>query len=174
MSLPTLAAGQDWYVAFAHPNAESRAVVHLANQNFPSYVPCYLKRRKSGRRVEYVRAPLFPRYIFLGIDPQTQRWRSVNGTIGISHLICHGDRPIKVGEKIIAAIAEREGEDGLVRLSPMCSFQPGQMVRVTDGVFTDQLGLYEGLCDQDRVRILLDLLGRKVRVKIEAEMIAAA
>jgi transcriptional antiterminator RfaH len=41
-------------------------------------------------------------------------------------------------------------------------------------VFADQLGLYEGMADAERVRILLDLLGRKVRVLIETEAVAPA
>jgi transcriptional antiterminator RfaH len=173
MTLPVLGAGQNWYVAFTQPNGETRAAMHLRNQGFPTYLPRF-RRRRSGRQPEKVIAPLFPRYIFLGIDLDRQRWRSVNGTIGVTHLVCHGERPTAIDEGIIAAIANREDIDGLVRLARASSFQPGQAVRVTDGVFMDQIGLYECLCDQDRVRILLNLLGRKVRVALEAEAVVAA
>ena len=44
------------------------------------------------------------------------------------------------------------------------AFRAGVEVRVLDGVFADCFGLYEGIWDRDRVAILLDLLGRKVRV----------
>ena len=173
MTLPLLAPGQRWYVAFTQPNSEMRAAMHLENQDFPAYVPRFLKRRRSGRRVEAVIAPLFPRYVFLGADLGRQRWRSVNGTIGVSHLVCNGDRPTCVDDRIIASIAVRENEQGLVKLAPQ-SFTPGQSVRVSCGAFADQLGLYEGVSDQDRVRILLELLGRKVRVTVEADFIVAA
>jgi transcriptional antiterminator RfaH len=173
MMRPFLATGQEWYVAFTQPSAESRAVFHLENQGFPTYLPKYLKRRKKARRVEQIQVPLFPRYVFLGIDVMKQRWRSVNGTIGISHLVCQGDHPIKLDRRVIEAISAREDEGGLVQLSSLRSFRIGQPVRVTDGAFADQLGLYEGVCDQERVRILLDLLGRKVKVVIEAEMLEA-
>jgi transcriptional antiterminator RfaH len=173
MSVPALKPNQSWYAAFTQPNGEQRSIIHLHNQGFATYLPRFLKKRRSGRRVSYVAAPLFPRYVFVGIDLKHQRWRSVNGTIGISHLVSQGEWPVPLDERILQAIAMRETDDGLVRLAPP-RFQKGEHVRVTDGVFAEQLGLYEGLADQDRIRILLDLLGRKVRVLIEAEAVAAA
>ncbi|MDT3687792.1 MAG: transcription termination/antitermination NusG family protein [Pseudorhodoplanes sp.] len=172
MSAPALTDGQSWYVAFTHPNAEARAVMHLRNQGYATYFPRILKKRKFGRRIERAPAPLFPRYVFVGLDIHYQRWRSVNGTVGVSHLVCHGDRPASVDECVIKSIASREKE-GLVQLTPT-RFDIGQAVRIVDGVFADQLGLYEGLGERDRVRILLDLLGRKVKVMIENDSVVAA
>lgn len=174
MSAPSLAPGQQWYAAFTQPNSELRCAMHLRNQGFPAYLPRLLRRRNHARRIEQIAVPLFPRYIFVGIDLGRQRWRSVNGTVGVSHLISHGERPTRVDDRIIEAIAAREGADGFVRLSKIQSFKPGQSVRVICGAFAEQFGLYEGMSDQDRVRILLDLLGRKVRVTIEADAISAA
>lgn len=174
MSMPALETGQKWYVAFTQPNGEQRALQHLRNQDFVPYLPRYLKRRRSGRRVSHVITPLFPRYVFVGFDVERQRWRSVNGTLGVSRLICQGERPVPIDARIVEAIAERENDNGLVQLAPACAFEPGQRLQVMDGIFADQLGLCEGMRDQDRVRILLDLLGRKVRVVLQADMVAAA
>jgi transcriptional antiterminator RfaH len=38
----------------------------------------------------------------------------------------------------------------------------------------DSAGLFSGLADHDRVSILLEMLGRKVRVLLDADMVAAA
>ena len=51
---------------------------------------------------------------------------------------------------------------------------PGRKIRVLEGVFADCLGLYDGMPDRDRVAVLLDLLGRKVRVMVDVETVAAA
>ena len=53
-------------------------------------------------------------------------------------------------------------------------FALGEKVRVLAGVFAENMGLFDGKADPDRIAILLDLLGRKVRVSIEADMVAAA
>jgi transcriptional antiterminator RfaH len=106
MTMQALAAGQRWYTAFTQPNGETRAAMHLRNQGFPTYLPRF-RRCRNGRQPDKVVAPLFPRYIFLGIDLDRQRWRSVNGTIGVTHLVCHGGRPTTIDQSIVAAIACR-------------------------------------------------------------------
>ena len=42
------------------------------------------------------------------------------------------------------------------------------------GAFAENLALFEGLADRDRIVILLDMLGRKVCVSIEADRVAVA
>ena len=43
-----------------------------------------------------------------------------------------------------------------------------------EGVFSDCLGLFESMGDRERVAILLDLLGRKVRVVLDEDFVVAA
>ena len=45
---------------------------------------------------------------------------------------------------------------------------------MNEGVFADCLGLFEGMGDRERVTILLDLLGRKVRVALDENFVVAA
>ena len=163
-----------WYVAHTQPNAESNAVTHLSRQGFTTYLPRYLKRRRHARRIEIVSAPLFPRYLFVEIDVAVQRWRSIYSTIGVSQLVCTGDTPTPVSDQIISLLKGRENENGLIELERRPKFKVGDEVRVLDGVFSDCFGLYDGMSDRDRVTILIDLLGRKVRVQVDAEVVAAA
>ena len=44
----------------------------------------------------------------------------------------------------------------------------GDKVRILGGSFASMLGLVDGVSDRDRVSILVDLLGRKVRVTLDA------
>ena len=161
-----------WYVVQTQPSAEKKAVAHLERQGFSTYLPRYLKRRRHARRVDTIEAPLFPRYLFVTIDLATQRWRSICSTVGISRLVSTGDTPLPVPEEVIAALKDREDTSGFIKLERR-TMRRGEKVRVVDGVFTDCFGLYEGMSDRDRVAILLDLLGRKVRVLVDAESIAA-
>jgi transcriptional antiterminator RfaH len=163
-----------WYVAQTHPHAEAKAAVHLDRQGFRIYLPRYLKRRRHARRIETVAAPLFPRYLFVAIDPATQRWRAIQSTIGVTQLVCRGEVPALVSHAIIADLRSRETDDGFVRLDQQPKFKPGDKVRLLDGAFTDCLGLYDGMRDSDRIAVLLDLLGRKVRVMVDLQSVAAA
>src|SRR5262245_19007847 len=162
-----------WYVVQSQPNAENKAVVHLTRQGFMTYLPRYLKRRRHARRVDIVPAPLFPRYVFVTIDITVQRWRSICSTIGVAQLICNGDVPAAVPDEVVTTLKAREDAAGFVRLEPR-PFRLGEKIRILEGVFADCLGLYDGTTDRDRVTVLLDLLGRKVRVLVNAEAVAAA
>jgi transcriptional antiterminator RfaH len=163
-----------WYVAQTHPHAEVKAGLHLTRQGFEIYLPRYLKKRRHARRVETVAAPLYPGYVFVTIDCGVQRWRSIQSTIGVSRLVCHGDDPAAVPEGIVEELKRRQDENGLIGFQQRARFNPGDTVRVVEGVFSDYLGLYEGIDDRERAAILLDLLGRKVRVLLPSDLLDTA
>ena len=162
-----------WYVVQTHPHAEAKAVRHLQRQAFETYLPRYLKKRRHARRVDNVAAPLFPRYLFVAVDMTTQRWLSIQSTIGVSRVVCNGNRPAAVPLEVVDALRQREDADGLVQLNQRPRFSPGDKVSVLGGAFQDCFGLYEGMSSNDRVTILLDLLGRKVRVNLDSEILIA-
>jgi transcriptional antiterminator RfaH len=166
-------ASSRWYVVQSHPHAELKAVRHLERQSFLTYLPRYLARRSHARRIEQVPVPLFPRYVFVQIDTATQRWTAIQSTFGVSRLVCNGDEPAPVPGGVIETLKRREDENGLIKLARRPQFSPGDKVTVLHGAFQDCLGLYEGMRDGDRVAILLDLLGRKVRVTLDPEFLAA-
>jgi transcriptional antiterminator RfaH len=163
-----------WYVVQTQPNAEHRAVVHLERQGFTTYLPRYRKRRRHARRTEIVLAPLFPRYLFVSIDMTSQRWRSIQSTLGVSRLVCNGDEPAPVPTVVLGALRQREAADGIIEVDTQPRFARGDKVRVIDGAFGDCLGFFDGMTDGERVAILLDLLGRKVRVVLNVDVVAAA
>lgn len=163
-----------WHVVETHPHAETKAAMHLRRQGYEIYLPVYKKTRRHARRVENVASPLFPRYLFVAIDIAAQRWRSIQSTFGVARLVTSGDAPVAIADRIIAEIRDREGDDGYVRLPPQIKFVPGTKVRVLDGAFVSCLGLFEAMTDRERVAILLDFLGRKVHIVLDAASIAAA
>jgi transcriptional antiterminator RfaH len=170
----TTISGPCWHVAHTHVHGEVKAAFHLRRQGYSVYLPRYLKRRRHARRIETVAAPLFPRYLFIAIDRQVQGWRSIQSTVGVSHLVCNGEEPATVADAIIDDLRMREDEHGLVGLDRMPRFCRGDRIQVIGGAFDSCLRLFEDMADRERVAILLDLLGRKVRVVLNGEAIAAA
>jgi len=169
----TLATPQ-WYVVQTHAHAETKAVWHLGRQGFATYLPRYEKRRRHARRIETVAAPLFPRYLFVAIDRATQRWRSIHSTIGVTRLVCNGEEPVALADGVVDGLRRRENERGFVRLQTRPRFAIGEQVRIVDGIFARCLGLFDGISDDERVGVLLDMLGRKVRVVLDDLSVAAA
>jgi transcriptional antiterminator RfaH len=163
-----------WYVVQTQVNGEAKAVQNLLRQGYRTYLPRYLKRRRHARKVDFTAKPLFPRYMFVAIDMATQRWRAIQSTQGVSRVVCNGDDPAPVPQAVLAALKAREDDRGFVRMEARPTFRSGDKVRVLAGAFMDFAAHFEGMADRDRVAILLDMLGRKVRVHLDADMVAAA
>ena len=163
-----------WYVVQTQVNSELKAAQNLLRQGYEIYLPRYLKRRRHARKVDLVAKPLFPRYLFVAVDITAQRWRSIQSTFGVSRLVTNGNDPALVPQGVVSALRAREDAKGFVTMDSRPKFAPGDKVRVLAGVFMDAAGLFDGIGDHDRVAILLDMLGGKIRVHLDADLVAAA
>ncbi|MDJ0894083.1 MAG: transcriptional activator RfaH [Alphaproteobacteria bacterium] len=162
-----------WFAVHTQPHAEQKAKINLERQGFEVYLPRYLKRRSHARKIEWVPSPLFPRYLFTAFDPAVARWRSIMSTFGVSHLICRGNLPVAVPEDVVELIRGREDEKGMVTLALQAPFEKGETVQVTAGTLVDQVGLFDHMTDDDRVVILLKMLGREVSASLPLNAVRA-
>jgi transcriptional antiterminator RfaH len=163
-----------WYVVQTRANAEEIAAANLVRQGFQPYLPRFQKKRRHARKVDFVARPLFPNYLFVSLDVEVDRWRAVQSTIGVARLVCRGESPAPVPPGVVEGLQERQNEEGFIPLATQPAFTPGQPVRLMEGAFASLVGLYEGMSDRERVTVLLDLLGRKVRVTAGSDTIEAA
>jgi transcriptional antiterminator RfaH len=162
-----------WYVAQTRVHAEERARVNLERQGFCTYLPCYRRERRHARRCDTVKAPLFPGYIFVELDLERAPWRSINGTFGVTKVICHGERPVALPETVVEQIRARADDEGVIDLQPH-RFRRGDPLQIVSGALADCFGIFERMADRDRVILLLDLLGRTVRVQVPRDAVAAS
>lgn len=167
-----VAAEKRWYVARTQRHAEGHAVANLEKQNFRTFYPRFRKSRRHARRVEIVLAPLFPNYIFVELDLSRNRWRSVNSTRGVTHMLMQGEMPQAVARGVVESLQLRMRVDGTVDLTPRLEI--GQSVRVAYGPFADFVGTLHQLDSAGRVRVLLSLLGRSVSVALNGEALLPA
>ena len=82
-----------WYAVYTQPHAETKALEHLLRQGYSAYLPRYRTRVRHARRCQMVLRPLFPRYLFAGIDRAAMRWRPILSTIGVADVVRAGDEP---------------------------------------------------------------------------------
>jgi transcriptional antiterminator RfaH len=147
--------GNYWAVVRLQTNREHLALAFLEREGFSPYYPCLRKwGRRFGRRIE-LRPPLFPGYVFIAIRLQWHAARWAPGTLG---LIMDGMKPARCPDRVVAEIRRREVR-GLVEL-PKAGLQRGERVRIIAGPFCGQLGFYDGMAANDRVMVLLSVLGR--------------
>lgn len=162
-----------WYVASTHVNGEALAAGHLKRQGFSVYLPMQQKLRSHARRKQWVSRPFFPRYLFVAVTEANQRWRAIKSTIGISHLVCFDGQPAPIGNDIIDALRAREDETGMISMAAVSLFKKGDPVKLLGGAMDDRIGLFESIDDKMRVTVLLDLLGRQLRVRAPVETVQA-
>lgn len=163
-----------WYVVQTHATAEEKAVFNLKRQGYSAYLPKYLKKRSHARRIDWVARPLFPCYLFVEMDVEEMQWQAIRSTIGVSHFICSGDFPAPVPDGIVEAIIAREDEKGHVDLAREGLFKKGQTVEIANGPMAETSAIFECVDDKDRVIVLMDLLGRQVRVRLPLGAVQAS
>lgn len=163
-----------WYVVHTQPNGETRADEHLRRQGYVTFLPRLLKRRRHARKTEMVSRPLFQRYMFVQLDAASQGWRAIRSTFGVAGLVGGENGPQPVQDGIVESLLARRGEDGYFRAPAATPFSAGMAIRVTEGLFATASGVFESMSDSERVSVLLELMGRRVRVALSIDSVAAA
>ncbi len=155
-----------WIVVHTQPAKEELAVQHLLQQSFEVYLPRIRKIRRHARKEEAILAPLFPRYLFVGIETDVQPWRSINSTRGVSYVLVNKELPAFIADDILQKMKQQEDQDGVVSLNTLSLFKPGEKVFIREGVFAGHQGTVNQIKDQDRVQILLTFLGRETAIDL--------
>jgi len=151
-----------WYVVYTQPHAEMRAALHLRRQGFDVFLPLLRKTIRHARQFRTKDVPFFPRYLFVGLALERDRWRSVNGTFGVSALLMDGEKPRPVPQPVMDELLAVAEASGLLALEP--TLQIGQTVRIGSGPFAGLIGKLSNLDEKGRVKVLLELMNTKLAI----------
>ena len=167
-----LEGDERWFLVHCQPKNERRAQFHLSAQGFRTHLPQVQKTVRHARQLRTVRAPLFPRYLFLILDLGRDRWLSVRSTVGVSCLFSCDDRPVPVPNGVVEALIARTDEANLTLFE--AGLTAGQQVRIVSGAFADFVGTLERLDEAGRVRMLLEMMGGTVPVALHRSALMPA
>ncbi len=169
--------GLQWYVVHAYSNFEHKVKESLIErvrraglqERFgeilvPTEEVVEMRdgqRRKSERK-------FFPGYVLVQMEMDDETWHLVKevpkvlGFIGGS-----SDRPAPISDKEAQAILNRV-QEGVDKPRPKVLFEPGEVVRVTEGPFNDFNGVVEQVnYDKSKVRVAVQILGRSTPVELD-------
>ncbi len=164
-----------WCVVHTQSLKENTAQQHLRHQGFEVYLPKFKKIRRHARKVDEVLSPLFPRYLFVGMNLETSPWRCINGTRGVSYLLMASETsPALVPTFVINDLKEQEVSEGILSTGSLIHFIKGDKVRILEGSLKDQTVVFEKLDDKERVQVLLSLLGKEMKFSLPSHAIEAA
>ncbi|MFC0242373.1 transcription termination/antitermination NusG family protein [Rhodopseudomonas telluris] len=161
-----------WYVGHTLPRKEQLARTHLERQGFETFLPQLLAKRSHARKVETIKSPMFPRYIFVRLDPSRDRWRSVNGTMGMAHLVATRDQPCPVPTGFVEDL--QRSADGDVISCPTPRLMPGDSVGIRSGPFAGHIGTLLSVGPNGRIEMLLAMLNGSVRLTVAQDLLEIA
>lgn len=168
-------AKESWFVCRTQPYRELWAAENVARQNGIYYLPKILESVRivvrGVRKKEFRTRPLFPCYLF--VKAQEGQWRFLLNTFGISAVVMHAEQPGLLPGHVVDRLKARE-KDGLVVLPAANKFDSEQPVRLIKGAFSGHVGIVQGNSASERVRVLLDLLGRKTSFLVAESSLEAA
>lgn len=147
-----------WHVIQTEPKREAAVEVRLHNAGFATYLP----KIAAGPGGSY-RAPLFPTYLMV---EAADHWYSVRWTAGVVRLLMNGMKPAVLATSEVDRLRAKE-RHGLIQLpKPPPRLVLGAEVRIAAGSFSGLTGIYDGMAGADRVRVLLEIMGQAVPVRL--------
>ncbi|MBI4283807.1 MAG: transcription termination/antitermination factor NusG, partial [Chloroflexi bacterium] len=119
---------------------------------------------RSGQR-RTVAKKILPGYVLVQMKMSDQSWNIVRNTPGVTGFVGSGSKPVPLPEAEVDQILKQmTAEVPRVKIG----FRPGQSVRVTDGPFTDFVGVVdEIIAGKGKVKVLLSLFGRDTPVELD-------
>jgi transcription termination/antitermination protein NusG len=162
-----------WYVLQIHPQHEGIAAAHLIGRRFKVYLPTMLSTstRSIRRRKVKIARPIFPGYLFIFIDfDRDDRLHFVHNAPGVHKFLQLGTDLAIISQLDMDRIGRIE--EALMKPREKASiWNVGEVVRIGDGPFTGLTAKIARLDENDRITVLLTLLGRATPVTLpDAEL----
>jgi len=119
------------------------------------------QKRRSERK-------FFPGYVLVQMEMDNDTWHLIKDAPKVLGFIGGtADKPAPISDKEADAILQRI-QEGVEKPRPKVLFEPGEVVRVTDGPFNDFNGVVEAVnYDKNRLRVAVSIFGRSTPVELE-------
>ena len=119
------------------------------------------QKRRSDRK-------FFPGYVLVQMEMNDDTWHLVKNVPKVMGFIGGtSDRPAPISDREANAILQRV-QEGAEKPKPKVLFEPGEMVRVTDGPFNDFSGVVEEVnYDKNKLKVSVLIFGRPTPVELD-------
>ncbi len=119
------------------------------------------QKRKSDRK-------FFPGYVLIQMEMDEDSWHLVKEVPKVMGFIGGtSDRPAPISDREAQRIMDRI-QEGATKPRPKVLFEPGEVVRVTEGPFADFNGVVEEVnYEKSRLRVAVTIFGRSTPVELE-------
>ncbi len=174
---PVPTGKRDWYILKVQSNREDsirealqrRVRIQGLDEFFGDIIVPIEKvtEFKNGKK-KVVKRKLYPGYIVLNMELNDDTWFLVRETGGIGDFTGSGGKPTPMAAADVAKIVQKSEEktDDAPKLK--ISFNKGDRVKITEGMFENFEGEVEGIDQQNgRVTVMINIFGRSTPVELE-------
>ena len=164
----TIKESSKWLLVYTKANEEQKARKNLENQGFEIFLPMIAFTKLNQSKPKTLKA-MFPRYLFVKVNPELDKWTRIKSTRGVSHLVVFGKRFAEIPNQVIAYLKSEADENFIFRQTvKRKEFQKGDKLVVEKGVFKDKEATFLSKKSKERVRILLRFVNRLITAEIPA------
>jgi transcriptional antiterminator RfaH len=154
---------KEWFILQFKPNAHHRAKKNLNQQGFETFLPLHNTTSRNASRFVNVNRPLFPGYMFILFDKTDSKWHKIKNTYGVSRLITFNSSLKPISTTFIDSLMNRYDSSG--KLIPIVEMKKGDKVEILEGPFASFIATVEKYESEQRIWILMDLMGRKTKLQ---------
>ncbi|HEY41157.1 MAG TPA: transcription termination/antitermination protein NusG [Dehalococcoidia bacterium] len=166
--------GKEWYAIHTYSGYEERVKKNLEQRiKFMDseeeiaqvIIPTEDEVEIRGGQRRTISKKILPGYILVEMVMTDQSWNIVRNTPGVTGFVGSGGKPVSLSEEEVEQILKQmRAETPKVKVG----FRQGQSVRVTDGPFTDFVGIVDEIgAEKGKVKVLLSLFGRETPVELD-------
>ena len=157
----------EWFVLQFKLNSHNQAEKNLNRQGFETFLPLNDITLRKASRFLASNKPLFPGYMFISFDKTEHDWHKINNTRGVSRLITFNSILKSIPKTFVENLMRRYDLSG--NLLPVEKLKKGDQVKILKGPFANFIATVEKYEDDQRIWVLMDLMGRKSKIQAEAE-----
>ena len=151
---------KEWFILQLKPNSHQKATKNLNQQGFETFLPLHDTTSRKASRFITATQPLFPGYMFIKFDRAEPKWHKINNTYGVSRLVTFNGVLKPIPTTFINDLMSRYDLSG-----KLLSVKKGDQVKVLKGPFASFLATVEKYESDQRIWILMDLMGRKTKMQ---------
>jgi transcription antitermination factor NusG len=155
-----------WYALHTRSRFEKKLYNLFCKKNIQCYLPVQHSRRRWSDRIVELDLPLFPSYLFIKIEPKTERYYEILDTKGVVSILGNNGQPSPIPEYEIASIQKVLSTRSTVSTVP--GLKKGTRVEVVSGPLTGVQGIVEGKGRHNRLFIVITSVGQSIIVDIDS------
>ena len=154
---------KEWFILQFKSNSHYQAKKNLTRQGFEVFLPLHDTTSRKLSRFINTSKPLFPGYMFVKFNRAESEWHKINNTYGVSRLITFNSILKSIPTSFVDSLMNRFDLSG--KLLPIQKLKKGDQVKVLNGPFANFIAKVETYETDQRIWILMDLMGRKTKIQ---------